>query len=463
MNEAQILTAAQMRAAEQAIFETGTTEFELMQVAAQGAFEWIRRIAAGRAVTVLCGPGNNGGDGYVIAAFLRQSGNDVQVIAPTAPRTDTARQALKMWNAPVQTSGGEVTGEVLVDCLFGSGLSRPLSGELALLLRDLAERHAFAIAIDVPSGIASDTGALLNDKLPEFDVTLALGGWKFAHWLSPGRHKMGRQKLVPLGIAEIEGAACAILPPKLAAPAHDAHKYTRGLAAIVGGAMPGAGELAAEAAMRAGAGYVKLFASASMCSSNPGLVVHNGDLSDGLIDQRIDALLIGPGLGRSERSAKQLTQALSLSKPLVLDADALNVLKPAMLQDNPRILATPHDGELERLCRSFSVVAEGRRDRAVALAKISSMVILAKGPNTLIAAPDGRLALAPPASSWLSVAGSGDVLAGIAVSRMATGRDPFDAACEAVWLHGEAARLVGPAHTALALAQSVSTAFSRCL
>ena len=245
MNEAQILTTAQMRVAEQAIFEAGTSEFDLMQLAAQRAAEWISRIAACRAVTVLCGPGNNGGDGYVIAALLRQSGHDVQVIAPNAPETDTATKAQKVWNAPVQTSGSEPAGEILVDCLFGSGLSRPLSGELALLLRDLADRHALAIAVDVPSGIASDTGALLNDRLPDFDVTLALGAWKFAHWVSPGRRKMGRQRLVPLGLDAVENAAIAIAPPKLTAPSYEVHKYTRGLAAIVGGAMPGASQLAA--------------------------------------------------------------------------------------------------------------------------------------------------------------------------------------------------------------------------
>ncbi|MEM6267285.1 MAG: ADP/ATP-dependent (S)-NAD(P)H-hydrate dehydratase, partial [Pseudomonadota bacterium] len=155
--------------------------------------------------------------------------------------------------------------------------------------------------------------------------------------------------------------------------------------------------------------------------------------------------------------------SLASVKSIVLDADALHLLSPEMTSNGANILATPHDGELESLCKSFSVIADDRQARVLALAKVSSMVICAKGPDTLVAAPDGRLAVAPPAPSWLSVAGSGDVLAGIAVSRMATGLNPFTAACEAVWLHREAARQCGPAFTAAELAKAVSGAVATCL
>jgi len=152
----------------------------------------------------------------------------------------------------------------------------------------------------------------------------------------------------------------------------------------------------------------------------------------------------------------------------VLDADALVLLAPNMLArpmsgEEVPILATPHDGELEALCRNFGVIAEGRRARALALAKVSGMFVLAKGPDSVIAAPDGRLALGSPAPSWLSVAGTGDVLAGIAASRMACGVDPFSAACEAMWLHGEAARRAGPAFTPSMLAEKVAEALAACL
>ncbi|MFU7528344.1 NAD(P)H-hydrate dehydratase [Qipengyuania sp. ASV99] len=463
MSDCQILTAAQMRSAEQALFDAGTNVFELMQTAAVGAAEWIRRVAAGRPVTVLCGPGNNGGDGYVIAHILRKAGNNVQVVAPVFPATDAAQQACALWGAPVQTSGRGVKGDVLVDCLFGSGLSRPLSAEHALLLRDLAARHRLVIAIDVPSGIASDTGALLNEKLPRFDLTLALGAWKFAHWSLPGRALMGTLKLVPIGVGSVTGAAQLVHKPLLNVPALDAHKYRRGLAAIVGGALPGAGELASEAAMRGGAGYVKLLRDAPSVGTDPGLVIDQSPIGDALADERINALLIGPGLGRGSDAAARLAKALAANRPTVLDADALMLLTPDMLPDNLPVLATPHDGELESLCRSFSVIAETRRDRAVALARISKMVVLAKGADSVIAAPDGRVAIVPPAPSWLSIAGTGDVLAGIAVSRLAGGNDPFAAACEAVWLHGEAARICGAAFTPLELAHTVPAALARCL
>ncbi|EAQ30335.1 sugar kinase [Erythrobacter sp. NAP1] len=463
MSNAQVLSAFEMQAAEQRIFDTGTSVFELMEAAAGGAAEWIRRLAAGRSVTVLCGPGNNGGDGYVIAHHLREAGNEVTVIAPVEPKTDAAKQARNLWGGAVQTSGRGRGADVFVDSLFGSGLSRPLSGEHALLLRDLAERHAFKVAIDVPSGTASDTGALLNDKLPDFDVTLALGAWKFAHWLLPGRPKMGARRLVPIGVEPVEGAAQVVTKPRLSPPAVDAHKYRRGLAAIVGGKMPGAAILATEAAMRSGAGYVKLLGTQAQQRTDPGLVVDTSPLADAMADERIDAVLLGPGLGRDEEARDRLSSVLSAGKPVVLDADALVLLRPEMVPENLPVLATPHDGELEALCRAFSVIAESRRDRAIALARSSGMVVLAKGPDSVIAAPDGRIALLPPAPSWLSVAGTGDVLAGIAVSRMASGATSFDAACEAAWLHGRTAERCGAAFTPLELAHAVPGALAECL
>ena len=457
---AQILTAAQVRAAEQALFDAGTSVSELMEIAAGGAAEWIRRVAAGRAVTVLCGPGNNGGDGYVIARRLREAGNAVTVIAPLDPATDAAREARRRWDGAVGTADGGAQGDVFVDCLFGSGLARPLVAEHALLLRDLAARHRYRVAVDVPSGIASDSGTVLNERLPRFDLTLALGAWKFAHWSLPGRALMGQMRLVPIGIAAVEGAAQLVTRPKITPPAADSHKYRRGLLGIVAGAMPGASLLAAAAAQRAGAGYVKLLAQRPDPRTPADVVTETAPLAEVLADERIATVLIGPGLGRDGAAKAMLGEALRRAAALVLDADALMLLAPVMLARPVPMLATPHDGELETLCRNFGVIAEGRRGRALALAKVSGMVVLAKGPDSIVAAPDGRLALGLPAPSWLSVAGSGDVLAGIAASRMAAGADPFTAACEALWLHGEAARRAGPAFTPTQLAERVSEALA---
>ena len=462
MTLSQVLTAAQMRAAEQALFDAGTSVSDLMDVAAGGAAEWIRRGAAGRAVTVLCGPGNNGGDGYVIARRLREAGNAVTVIAALDSATDAARAAKRRWDGPVSTSGG-AEGEVFVDCLFGSGLARPLVAEHALLLRDLAARHRYRVAVDVPSGIASDSGAVLNDRLPVFDLTLALGAWKFAHWSLPGRALMGQMRLVPIGIAGVEGAAELATLPGIATPSAESHKYLRGLLGIVTGTMPGASLLAATAAQHAGAGYVKLLARAVDPRTPADVVTETAPLAEALADARIAAVLIGPGLGRDGAAKAMLGEALRHAPALVLDADALMLLAPNMLARELPLLATPHDGELETLCRNFGVIAEGRRDRALALARTSGMVVLAKGPDSVVAAPDGRMALGTPAPSWLSVAGTGDVLAGIAASRMATGRDPLTAACEALWLHGEAARRAGAAFTPTQLAERVSEALAATL
>ena len=227
--------------------------------------------------------------------------------------------------------------------------------------------------------------------------------------------------------------------------------------------MPGASLLSAHAAQRAGAGYVKLLAPAADPRTPPDVVTDTAPLAEALADPRMAAMLVGPGLGRGDAASAALAEALSKARAAVVDADALMLLTPAMLPEGKPILATPHDGELENLCRAFGIIVEGRRDRALALAKVSGMVVLAKGPDSCVAAPDGRLALAPPASSWLSVAGTGDVLAGIAASRMATGRDPFTAACEAVWLHGEAARRAGAAFTPSQLAERVADALAACL
>ncbi|MFA7597200.1 MAG: NAD(P)H-hydrate dehydratase [Novosphingobium sp.] len=460
----QILTVAQMTAAEQALIAGGETVDTLMQTAGRGAAEWVWRIAAGRTVTVLCGPGNNGGDGYVIAQTLQERGVEVQVLAPYPPGTDAARNARTAFAGQIVDAGTRPEGEVFVDCLFGSGLGRPLESAACDTLVALASGHRFRIAVDMPSGIASDSGLLLNDGLPAYHLTLALGAWKYAHWLMPSSPMMGERRLVPIGVAAVEGAASLVNKPRLAAPGVDAHKYSRGLVAVAGGVMPGAALLAGEAAMRGGAGYVKLLADSPPAHRPIDLVANDQPLEIALEDPRISALLIGPGLGQQNASRERLLTALARDCPTVLDADALVLLRPEILAGRKApVIATPHEGELEKLCAFFSVDAESKLSAARDLARASGMVIVAKGPDTIIAAPDGRLSLARPATSWLSIAGTGDVLAGLLVSRLASGRDAFAAASEAVWLHGEAAWLVRPPFTASDLAGHISAAIANCL
>ncbi len=457
-----VLTVDQMRAAEQAAMDAGTGEWELMQRAGEGAAQWIARMAAGRAVTVLCGPGNNGGDGYVIAESLARRGNAVQVVAPVEPGSETSSKARRHCTAQVATEADRFE-PVVVDCLFGYGLSRTVEGEFSKLLEKLKESDCFKIAIDVPSVVASDSGEVLG-PLAEYDLTLALGAWKRAHFLMPAMAAMGARRLVPIGLDLPRDAACLAARPKFSAPPSDSHKYSRGLLAIVAGAMPGAPLMAAEAAMRAGAGYVKLLSEHSHPDAPAELVLEEGQLAKALDDDRIDALLVGPGLGRDNTARDRLGEVLATGNACVLDADALHLLDRDLLggKHASRIVATPHEGELAKLCETFGVTAQGKMDRARALSESTGLIILAKGPDTILAG-NGNVRFFRQGSTWLSTAGTGDVLAGIVASRLAHHGEPLRAAEEGVWLQHEAARICGPAFTAGDLAKAVDRAVATFL
>ncbi len=295
-----------------------------MRRAGQGAAEWVWRIGGGRAVTVLTGPGNNGGDGWVIAETIRRRDGEVRVVAACDPATPAAQNARAAYNGPVLDASAAVAGEVMVDCLFGSGLTRPLSGEHLALLARLAASHHKRVAIDLPSGTDADLGMPLNRDLPPFDLTVALGAWKFSHFLMPACAAMGQLRLVDIGVEPVAGAAEAVVRPRLAMPAPDAHKYTRGLLGVIGGAMPGAARLAATAAQGAGAGYVRLLSETGEAPAD--LVGDCHPLPKALADSRLTALLIGPGLGRDATARERLDAALAAQVPLVLDADALVLL-----------------------------------------------------------------------------------------------------------------------------------------
>lgn len=456
----QILTAEQMQAAEQALIDDGETVESLMERAGVGAADWVWRLAAGRSVTVLCGPGNNGGDGYVIARVLAERGLSVSVVAPIEPKTDAARTSRNRW-------GGEETdhasGDVLVDCLFGTGLGRPLSDDLFAILHNLGSSHALRIAVDLPSGVDSDNGDVLNEGLPEYDLTLALGAWKHAHWFMPAMARMGERRLVDIGVGKVHSAARLSARPSFRKPAPDAHKYSRGMVAVIAGEMPGAAVLAACAAQHGGAGYVKILVDED-CEPPAApidVVVEHGSLFQLVRDNRIDAIVIGPGFGRSDAALSRLDWILACDVPTVVDADALGLLQPPMLEDrNLPIVATPHAGELEGMANAFGTVGLDRVEQAVELAEAIEGVLVAKGPDTIVAAQGSSLAVMPPATSWLSTAGTGDVLAGLIGSRLATGVSPRLAAEQGCWLHAEAARLAGPVFTAGNLVEYIPDAFA---
>ena len=453
-----------MRSAEAALIAAGISADELMQRAGQGAAQWVWRMAAGRSVTVLCGPGNNGGDGYVIAEWLRRRGGDVVVIAAAEATSAAAVTARNLYSGMVVPAGPAPQREVLVDCLFGTGLTRALAAPQLALFQQLAASHRQIIAVDLPSGIAADTGEPLNPGLPASDLTLALGAWKPAHFLMPAAATMGQLELAEFGIGPVAGAALAIAQPQFEAPSAHAHKYTRGLLGVIAGAMPGAAVLAALAAQGAGAGYVKLLGGGGAALS-PDLVHDPRPLPLALDDLRFSALLLGPGLGRDDSAREALAQMLSRQAATVLDADALMLLTPALLSGRAApLILTPHGGELAALEQAFELSGLGTKlDRALALAQAAGAIVVAKGADTVVGAPGGRMALSARGSSWLSTAGTGDVLAGTIASRLASGADSFEAACEGVWLHGEAARLSPVPFTAGQLAAQVRSAYAACL
>ena len=469
-----ILTVAQMRTAEQAVIDAGTTVDSLMQRAGQGAAQWIWRIAVGRAVTILCGPGNNGGDGFVIAEILRRSGLSVCVVAPFEPGSAAAVNARTLYSGDVRNAAKNGRSGVFVDCLFGIGLARGLSNDLNALLHKLVASHEYSIALDVPSGVDADDAALLSD-VPSFDMTIALGAWKWAHWTMPAAARMGRRQLVDIGLGDTfpqDGLQGQLLAkPAFAPPPPDAQKYSRGLVAVVAGAMPGAAVLSARAAMMAGAGYVKLLSDGQAIATPPDLVVDTRPLAEALSDDRISAVLIGPGLGSDNPACDRLQTVLNLNRQtsVVLDADALNLLASVNWENSlgSGYVMTPHEGELDRLTQIFAIPGPAsnisrKLHRATEIQRASGATIIAKGPDTIIAAAQS-IRVAPPASTWLSVAGSGDILAGVVASRLAAGAEPLDASSEAVWLHGEAARLAAGPFTATMLADSVADAYARCL
>jgi hydroxyethylthiazole kinase-like uncharacterized protein yjeF len=449
----QILTVAQMRAAEDALIGDGSSVEALMALAGRGVADWVWRVAGRARVTVLCGPGNNGGDGYVVAQVLREREVEAVVVAGYEPRTPAARDARSLFEGDVVGPHADCQGEVLVDCLFGSGLSRALSGADADLLTRLAAKHRLRIAVDVPSGVDADSGALLGAST-EYDLTIALGAWKPGHFLMPAAAKMGELKLVGIGIEGVAGAAKAMSRPKLERPEADAHKYTRGLVAVVGGAMPGAAALASEAASRAGAGYVRLSAPTRARASHAIVQSTEPDFA------KAKAVLVGPGLGRDEAARAGLGAALASGVPVVADADALWLMGEGGRAYPPPAIATPHEGEF---VRAFGDAQGSKIDRARSAAVRTGQVIVYKGADTVIAAPDGPVVMAPRASSWLSTAGTGDVLAGLCAARLAVTGNAFEAGCEAVWLHAEAARLAGAGFVADDLILHIPAALESCL
>jgi hydroxyethylthiazole kinase-like uncharacterized protein yjeF len=337
----------------------------------------------------------------------------------------------------------------VIDALFGTGLKHDLEPAASEQLLRLCNAALVTIACDLPSGVATDSGAVLSD-IPAFDMTVTFGALKPAHLLYPAMHKSGRLVLADIGI-EADATWHEIGLPKLPPLGPGGHKYDRGLVHALAGKMPGAIALAAKAAARSGAGYVKVSTSRSI-DGLPSAVVQT-DTAE-VNDPRIGCLLVGPGMGDVPQV---LTLALTSKAPKVIDADAIaHAGDPERFKGQDAIL-TPHEGEFRKL---FGDLPGTKAERALEAARRSGAVIIYKGADTLVASPDGRLGFRPAAPAWLASAGTGDVLAGMSAAMRARGLGPFEAASAAAWLHGRAADIAGPEMIADDLVDAIARALA---
>jgi hydroxyethylthiazole kinase-like uncharacterized protein yjeF len=467
LNQGYILTAAQMRAAEAALMRGGVSVDTLMQRAGAGAAHWIWRLYPNIRTQILCGPGNNGGDGYVIAQWLRAKGQPVELVVAAAPATDAARRAAAGWQGPTLRLDQAKPAPLFIDCLFGTGLTRPIAETLYSEFLRLCDGARHCVAVDIVSGVDSDSG-VAHGPVRRFDLTIALGAVKPAHCL-PGRHRYQHQLVgVDLGISAASDMRL-MQKPVLSAPARDAHKYRRGLVLIVAGEMPGAAWLAAQAAQRAGAGYVRIAVLDPQAFPCGSIVVQPcadaAALAETLRDERIAAVLIGPGLGRSPASRALLDAALASGRRMVLDADALSLLGLSAAERLSALaqpaIVTPHRGEFA----AISAAEPMRQDMAALrrFAHASGAVALLKGAETMLAAPDGHIMLAVEGPSWLATAGSGDVLSGVIAAQLASGQPAFAAASTGQWLFERAAQLAGPVLRPEDVIVQLPLAVSECL
>lgn len=446
-----------MAAADAAAIAGGVAGFSLMRAAGRAVAREVLRRFRPCPVAVLCGPGNNGGDGFVIATYLHERGWPVRVALPgerEALRGDAA-MAARLWPGPVlPLSPAALAGAGLViDALFGAGLSRPLAG---MAVEVLAAAQALpVVAVDLPSGVSGLTGEVLGFA-PRCVLTVTFFRPKPGHLLLPGRVLCGETVVADIGIPA--GVLASVAPRAFAngpglwragLPCRTAtdSKYTRGHLTILGGtAMTGAARLAAAAARRVGAGLVTIAAGDSASAAvyraaEPGVIVSEAPLDALLADRRRQAWLIGPGLGQGGRTDDALAMLTSAGVAAVVDADALTACAGAPARLRGAALLTPHAGEFARV---FGPVGADKPAAARRAAAETGAVVLLKGADTVIASPDGRVIIDAGAPPDLATAGTGDVLAGAASGLISQGMDPFHAAAAAAWALGEAGRAAGP-------------------
>ena len=453
----EVLSNEEMRQADNLAIGSGLASTALMERAGRAvADEVMSRFPAGR-IVVLAGSGNNGGDGYVAARHLADLGREVVVWPLAPPSSDDARWASALWTGTSAVEG-VASAEVVIDAVVGAGINRPLSEAAVQALARFAP--ASMVAVDVPSGLDGNSGEV-DRHTPFVDVTVSFCRPKVGHVLFPGKSHVGDLVVADIGITDAMiaelGVGVQVNHPDLwlsDLPVIDErdHKYTRGHAVVRSGPFhtTGAARLAAMAALRSGAGLVSVAGDEEAVRVN---AEHLTSVMSKIIDRPEDwrllitdpgvtAILVGPGNGIDDATRQATIAALATDKPTVLDADALTVFgdDPSELfrSGGPKVF-TPHDGEFARIFP----IAGSRIERTVRAAQLAGGVVVAKGPDTVIADPTGRAVVATNGSRWLSTAGTGDVLAGMITGVLASGMTPFPAACAAVWMHAEAGNSLG--------------------
>ena len=448
-----------MAAADRGAIAGGVSGRELMARAGEAVVEAICERFPPQPVTVMCGPGNNGGDGYVIAERLRTLGWPVRLEAGAEPSTPDAQAARQDWRGDVARLTGEVGPELIIDAMFGAGLSRALSGDYATAALALATRPGSVVAVDIPSGVSGDTGQASGPAV-RAGLTVTFHARKLGHVLEPGRAFCGEVVVADIGLGDTPSAVVENSPelwlPRFPWPNAESHKHARGRLIVVSGDAwsGGAARLAARAGLRIGAGLVTIYAQQDALAVNAAhleavmLKPFDTDLELEQAADRADAAVIGPAAGINDTTLRNVLALARTGAALVIDADAITVFRdePSELfrvLDRDDVL-TPHAGEFERLFPGVMAASSERITAARRAAAKAGAVVLLKGPDTVIAAPDGRAAVNLNGSPWLATAGSGDVLAGYIGGLMSQGMESFEAACAAAWIHAEAADLHGP-------------------
>jgi hydroxyethylthiazole kinase-like uncharacterized protein yjeF len=461
MGGREILGVAQMAAADRAAVKAGTPSPELMERAGAAVADAVSaRFSLGRAL-VLAGPGNNGGDGYVVARRLRERGWDVRVAAAGPPRTQDAQEARRLWAGETVPIGPEPPrAEVIVDALFGAGLDRALSAELARLARRLEPAREAVVAVDVPSGLSGDTGRPVGAACFHAGLTVTFHRRKPAHVLQPGRDICGEVVVADIGLGTTASDLTENGPDlwlkRYPWPGVSAHKNTRGRLIVISGDAwsTGAARLAARAALRVGAGLVTLVSPPDALAVNAAhleavmLRPFETETELEAIASDVEAAVIGPAAGVTEATLSNVLALARTGAALVLDADALSVFRDEpdelfQVLDRDDVL-TPHPGEFERVFPGLLKSAPERITAARRAADRAQAVVLLKGPDTVIAAPDGRAAVNVNGTPWLATAGSGDVLAGLIGGLIAQGMESFEAACAGAWIHAACGEAFGP-------------------